>query len=376
MTRQKLLQIEQELRKTYFERNDEIHGAICALLSRQHVLLLGPPGTAKTQMVEDLCERIQGNYFNWLLTKFTTPEEIFGPISLKALELDKYTRITTGKLPEAHIAVLDEIWKASSSILNTMLKIVNERKFNNNGGDQKVPLLSLFGASNELPESGELSALYDRFLLRYMTQYIADPQNFVNMLALPQAPREAKITLDELFQMQAEAEKVAIPDEVYIAIVNLKEILKRENIISSDRRYKQALSLIKANAYLNSRTQAAIEDMTILQHVLWSQPSEYKAVQKIVLSTVNPILSKIQEIMDMAMEIHHQALDPNILKDAEKASKTGIEANVKLKRVQKDLSELQTTPATAQMVADAQAKIAAYQDELAEKLLGLSKKYV
>jgi hypothetical protein len=94
-----------------------------------------------------------------------------------------------------------------------------------------------------------------------------------------------------------------------------------------------------------------------------------------VLSTINPILSKVQELMDIAMEIHHQALDPNVLKEAEKASKVGIEANVKLKKVQKDLSELQPTPATAQMVADAQAKIAAYQDELAEKLLGLSKKY-
>lgn len=376
MTRQKLLQIELELKRTYFERGEEIRGSVLALLAKQHVLLLGPPGSAKSLMVEDLCGRIGGNYFDWLFTKFTTPEEIFGPISLKALEQDKYTRITAGKLPEAHIAFLDEVWKASSSILNTLLRIVNERKFDNNGAPQKVPLLTLFGASNELPESGELSALYDRFLLRYITQYIADPQNFVNMLALPQAPPDARITLDELFQMQAEADKVAIPDEVYVAIVNLKEILKRENIISSDRRYKQALSLIKANAYLNGRTQAAIEDMTILQHVLWSQPSEHKAVQKIVLSTINPILSKVQELMDMAMEIHHQALDPNVLKDAEKASKVGIEANVKLKKVQKDLSELQPTPATAQMVADAQSKIAAYQDELAEKLLGLSKKYV
>ncbi len=359
MTLQKLIHIEQELKKTYFERGEEIRGSILALLARQHVLLLGPPGSAKSLMVEDLCGRIGGNYFDWLFTKFTTPEEIFGPISLKALEQDKYTRITTGKLPEAHIAFLDEVWKASSSILNTLLRIVNERKFDNNGASQKVPLLTLFGASNELPESGELSALYDRFLLRYVTQYIADPQNFVNMLALPQAPPDARITLDELFQMQSEADKVGIPDEVYIAIVNLKEVLKKENIISSDRRYKQALSLIRSSAYLNGRSQAAIDDLTILQHVLCSQPSEQKAVQKIVLSTINPILSSIQEIMDMAMEIHHQALDPNILKDAEKASKTGIEANVKLKKVQKDLSELSPTPATAQMVADAQAKIAA-----------------
>ncbi len=123
--------------------------------------------------------------------------------------------------------------------------------------------------------------------------------------------------------MQAEADKVAIPDEIYIAIVNLKEVLKKENIISSDRRYKQALSLIRSSAYLNGRAQAAIDDLTILQHVLWSQPSEQKTVQKIALSTLNPILSRIQEILDLAMEIYHQALDPNILKDAEKCRYAG-----------------------------------------------------
>jgi len=375
MTRQKLLEIESELRRTYFERSEEVHGAICALLSKQHVLLLGPPGTAKTQMVEDLCERIKGSYFNWLLTKFTTPEEIFGPISLKALERDKYTRITTGKLPEAHIAVLDEIWKASSSILNTMLKVINERKFNNNGGDRKVPLLSLFGASNELPESGELSALYDRFLLRYVVRYIADPQNFVNMLATPISPLKTQMSIEELILLQTDVEKVTLSDDVYLALVNLREVLKKENIIASDRRYKQALSLIKANAYLNGRDQAAIEDMDILQHVLWSQPSEQKTVQKIVLSTINPILSKVQEILDLAMEVHHQALDPSIVSDPTKASQAGIEANVKLKKLQKELSELKTTPATVKMVAEAQAKVGAYQEEVAEKLLGLSKKF-
>ncbi len=101
MTRQKLLQIETELKKAYFEREEEVHGSIVALLAKQHVLLLGPPGSAKSLMVEDLCARIGGNYFDWLLTKFSTPEELFGPISLKALEQDRYTRITAGKLPRS-----------------------------------------------------------------------------------------------------------------------------------------------------------------------------------------------------------------------------------------------------------------------------------
>jgi MoxR-like ATPase len=292
-----------------------------ALLARQHVLLLGPPGTAKSQLVEDICARIGGIYFSWLLTKFSTPEELFGPISLKALEQDKYTRITIGKLPEAHVAFLDEIWKASSSILNSLLRIANERRFDNgNGSPVKVPLQSLFGASNELPESGELSALYDRFLLRFVTQYIASPQNFVNMLASPPSLSGTIITLEELTAMQAETEKIALPDEVYIALVNLREVLKKENIVASDRRYKQSLSLIRANAYLSGRPHVTVEDLALLQHVLWSQPSEYKMVRKLVLTTVNPILSHVQELLDMAQEVYHQAIDPNLQKDPTESS--------------------------------------------------------
>jgi MoxR-like ATPase len=125
MTVQALLQIRTELRQTFLERDEEIDSILLALLSGQHCLLLGPPGTAKSALVKDLCSRIGGDYFQWLLTRFTTPEELFGPVSLKALEQDQYKRVTTGKLPEANIAFLDEIWKASSSILNTLLTIIN-----------------------------------------------------------------------------------------------------------------------------------------------------------------------------------------------------------------------------------------------------------
>jgi MoxR-like ATPase len=375
MTRQKLLQIEAELRKAYFEREEEVHGSIVALLARQHVLLLGPPGTAKSQLVEDICARIGGIYFSWLLTKFSTPEELFGPISLKALEQDKYTRITIGKLPEAHVAFLDEIWKASSSILNSLLRIANERRFDNgNGSPVKVPLQSLFGASNELPESGELSALYDRFLLRFVTQYIASPQNFVNMLASPPSLSGTIITLEELTAMQAETEKIALPDEVYIALVNLREVLKKENIVASDRRYKQSLSLIRANAYLSGRPHVTVEDLALLQHVLWSQPSEYKMVRKLVLTTVNPILSHVQELLDMAQEVYHQAIDPNLQKDPLQASAKGLEASAKLRNVQEELNKIQPNPATAKIVADAQEKVKVYSTDLYNSFMGTKPK--
>ena len=371
MTRQKLLLIESELKKSYFEREEEVHGSILALLARQHVLLLGPPGTAKSQLVEDLCGRMSGIYFSWLLTKFSTPEELFGPISLKGLEQDKYMRITTGKLPEAQIAFLDEIWKASSSILNTLLRIVNERMFDNgNGSPIRVPLQSMFGASNEMPESGQLSALDDRFLFRFVTQYIASPQNFVNMLAAPPSPSGTLITMGELTAMQADSEKIVIPDEVFVALVNLREILKKESIIASDRRYKQSLSLIRANAYLSGRPQASVEDLALLKDVLWSQPSEYKTVRKLVLTTVNPTLSQVQELLDMAQEVYHQAMDPNLQSDAAKANAKALEASAKLRNIQEELGRIKSNPATDAVVLEASTKVKAYSANVFNSMMG------
>jgi MoxR-like ATPase len=141
------------------------------VLAGEHVLLLGPPGTAKSALVRAIAQAFGGTYFERLLTKFSTPEELFGPISLKALEQDRYQRVTAGKLPEAEFAFVDEVFKANSAILNSLLTAMNERLFHNDGAPTQMPLVALFGASNELPEGKELEALFDRFLLRFDVQY-------------------------------------------------------------------------------------------------------------------------------------------------------------------------------------------------------------
>ena len=374
MTVQALLQIRTELRQTFLERDEEIDSILLALLSGQHCLLLGPPGTAKSALVKDLCSRIGGDYFQWLLTRFTTPEELFGPVSLKALEQDQYKRVTTGKLPEANIAFLDEIWKASSSILNTLLTIINEREFHNNGSAQKVPLISLFGASNELPESDELNALYDRFLIKHVTAYLADDRSFVAMLepAKTQAGTGTAITLDNLVKMQEEVSAITIPDDIISTLSSIRNLLRKENIIASDRRYKQSLDLVRASAYLNGRTEATIEDLSILQHVLWTQPAEQKVVQKTVINLINPTISKAQELMDIASEIYHAATDPGIMKDPARASTAGIEAHVKLKKLSDELAAMKVQPASAQKVNAARNKVNGYIQEILGKLLGIN----
>src|SRR6202795_3068272 len=209
--RDRLRKVRDEITQVFLERADVIDGALTALLAGQHVLLIGPPGTAKSMLADELCRRLHGaSYFQWLLTKFTTPEELFGAVSLRGLENDDYRRVTTHKLPEAHIAFLDEVFKANSSILNALLTIINERIFHNGRERVAVPLITMFGASNELPDEDELTALYDRLMLRFMADDITDEHVFIRIMA--GGPERARTTLQfaELDELRAAAASVKV----------------------------------------------------------------------------------------------------------------------------------------------------------------------
>ena len=329
---EKLKKIRDELKQTFLERADLIDGALAALLASHHLLIIGPPGTAKSMLADELCRRIEGaNYFQWLLTRFTTPEEIFGAVSLKALEQDDYRRVTDRKLPEAHIAFLDEIFKANSSILNSILTLINERLFHNGKEIVKVPLLTLFGASNELPEEEELTALYDRFLVRFVVGYIAEDFRFLRMLESQKAVERTTLTLVELTELQAQAGQITIPSHVYRGIADIRRELNKKNILASDRRYRQSLALLQAYAYLDGEKEVYEKHLFFLEHVLWRDPAEHEQVRGTIRELLLGYEEEITELLYESREIREAALKPG--RTSDERARALIEYHTKLRNI-------------------------------------------
>lgn len=285
--RENLSAIQSSFQSIFKERDDEIRGALLGILSGEHVIFLGPPGTAKTYLANNICKSIDGGtFYYYLLTRFTTPDEIFGPLSLKALEQDEFRRNIEGCLPTAHIALLDEIFKANSSILNSLLTILNERKFHNGKSILDIPLLSVFGASNELPEEDEnLEALYDRFLFRYSVDYIQDERNFFEYLTGSSDGFTPSKTLSirNINAIREKAQKLPVDQDVLDSVLALRKELQSTEISISDRRWKKILQVLKVAAVANGDASVNRTMLPLLQHMLWTVPDQREQIRKLIL---------------------------------------------------------------------------------------------
>jgi MoxR-like ATPase len=360
MGQERFKKIREELKQIFLERGELIDGALCGLLSSQHVLIIGPPGTAKSMLADEICRRIEGaSYFQWLLTRFSTPEEIFGAVSLKALEQDDYRRVTSHKLPDAHIAFLDEIFKANSSILNAILTLINERIFHNGREIVSVPLLTLFGASNELPEDDELRALYDRFLLRFVVNYIVEDFRFLRMLETPVQTERTTLNMKELREVQDQARAVSIPSHVYRTIADIRRELGKKNIVASDRRYRQSLSLVQAHAYLSGQQEVQEKDLLFLEHVLWQDPGEQAEVRATIRELLLGYEEEVRELLYESREIRDSALRPWASSDDR--SRALIEFHTKLRNI---LSKVEQIMDKARRLGRSIDKVGAIKDEI------------
>jgi MoxR-like ATPase len=264
------------------EREAPVRLALLAALAGEHVLLIGPPGTAKSA----LARRLHGalahtRYFERLLTRFSTPEELFGPLSLKALEDDRYERLTDGFLPTAGVAFLDEVFKANSAILNALLTLLNEREFDNGTQRCRTPLISVVGASNEVPADEALQAFYDRFLLRVPVAPVGD-SHFAALLALDEAaPRiEAPLLPAEREAVAAEAARVVLGERFVAACTSLRRWLAaHDQPALSDRRWRQFVELVRTSAASEGRAEVDEYDLWLAPYVASAKPDDVPSLQ-------------------------------------------------------------------------------------------------
>ena len=335
-----------EMNRGIYEKETELSLSLLAALAGESIILLGPPGVAKSMVARQLKTAFRdAQSFEFLMSRFSTPDEIFGPVSIQKLKTsDTYERAVEGYLPTADVVFLDEIWKAGPAIQNTLLTVINEKIFRNGNREMHLPLKLLVAASNELPAKGEgLEALWDRFVIRIESRPIKLEKNFRAMLletptdflgptdftdstdfsgstgGLGHADfsdsagfSDLKITAEEYAEWAEKICKIGVKEEVLDAIsairkslraVNVDEAAERRNIYVSDRRWKNIVRLLRTSAFMQDREEVDICDLLPIYHCLWQEPEERDAIRSIVIRALfSPFAEKLVEMKNALAE--------------------------------------------------------------------------
>lgn len=395
--REKLLGLEAEISSRVFEREEEIRGFSVGLLTRAHVLFLGPKGCAKSTLGRLLADAVawegvpegQDPYFRTQLGRDSVLDELFGPVSGEGFENDSFRRVIAHMLPTAKLGLIEEIYKANSTILNRLLTLLNEGLFKNGTEpERQVPLNLVVGTSNELPDDRDdnLDAFHDRFLLRYEVRYLQDPQNVRTMMERANSgeqnePIPTMITEAEITEGREEAARVDV-SPVFDAIDDILLSVADREIEPSDRRRAALVSLVKAQAYLSGRSQALRADLGILAHALWEETRQIPDVARIVLAAANPhafrahnLFDTVNDSYEAAMKAHRERKENNDEEHRKAETDAGIDANVALLNVKRQLFELREAAKDAgadpKRIDDLLSRTVAMNEEVEKKCLPL-----
>ena len=302
-----------------YEKEHILAMALLSAIAGESIFLLGPPGTAKSLVARRLKLAFSNaKTFEYLMSRFSTPDEIFGPVSISLLkDEDRYERVVEGFLPTATVVFLDEIWKAGPSIQNALLTAINERIFQNGRTTLPLPMKVLIAASNELPMEDEgLEALWDRFLVRMVSNCIQTESTFFKMIRQKPVkditmPKELQITEDIYESWQQEIQVVAIPDDVCAVVTIIRKRLRDEaskegnkemDFYISDRRWKKCFHMMQTAAFLNGKKYIDITDIPILFHCLWNTAEVIPSIIDIVAGSLTGELEKKMEKIQKDIE--------------------------------------------------------------------------
>jgi MoxR-like ATPase len=286
----RLALLAKNLESRFLGKDEVIRLLLIATIAGEHAVLIGPPGTAKSALLRTFSRLLSARYFEYLLTRFTEPNEIFGPVDIAAFREGRYQRRTEGMLPQAEIVFLDEVFKSNSAILNALLSLLNERRFTSGGQVMKVPLLSAFGASNEVPTDETLTAIFDRFILRIRSDNL-DAYHFQGLLekgieneimGLTDAEIAPMASAQELSALHRNfGERMRFREDFFSAYKGLVFQIRAEGVSLSDRRVVKLLKLFAASAYLDGRSEPDAGDFFVLKHI-WNNEDQAAILESIV----------------------------------------------------------------------------------------------
>lgn len=374
-------QLEIKLNSEVLERNEEVHTALLALIAKRHHFQVGPPGTAKSLLVSRLASHLadlpEYGYFHYLLTQFTVPGELYGPPNLQDMR-DKgiYRLNTAGKLPRAYIAFLDEIFKGNSSILNANLTIMNERKFFNATDDPHIPLVSMFAASNEMPQGDGLNALWDRLHFRHVISPLEETSSFIKMITQPKFTNEPILSLYDIEAANAEASQIPLTDNCLEAIRSLKADMDKQGLKATERRWMDCIPIIRAEAWFNGHEVADLSSMRPLMHVLWEDLENRKLIERLVLDIANPLDKEAGLLYDKLIQVERKLKEDLATKpDSKQVERLSVEASAKAKLANgqyEDLAKRVAESGTPSMVLPKlEATITRLSELVAYNLFGL-----
>lgn len=375
--------IHDELSIAFKERRGTIEAIMLAILAKEHVFLLGPPGTAKTRLIVHLFSRIVGAiYFETILSKTRPAEAVLGPYDIPALrDRGDLHRKIAGFLPSCNFAMLDEVGKMSPTLGHDLLSVVLERKLHQvNGGRSfiDIPLYSFVGGSNELPteESDDAAALWDRILVRIVVDYLQETGNFAAMLTNPLPPLGSGTLVpfaDLADVIDNVVPAIRLPRDVVEAIVNLREAMRSEGIAPSDRRWVQSTKLLQASAFMQGRDEVTVDDIQVLRYSLWDIPSQIQKVERMTLSVSNPLAEQALSLLEIAEAIALESRKSKGLASDKKAP-IGVDLNGRLKTLSADLGAVRqkalTQGASTTKLDEVADRVAAIKSEVRMDLLG------